>query len=184
MQAIPERRKSTMELGEVYFWTSSIYQWDHLLKERSYKDLILQSLSFLVAKNKIAVYAFVIMPNHIHLIWELLTLNGKEKPNASFHKYTAHKFQEELKKYDNDLLKRFKVKEPERKYRFWNRDPLATLMYSKEIVEQKLDYIHLNPLQEHWNLVKSPEEYYFSSAAFYEADRNNFPFLTDYRERF
>lgn len=184
MQAIPERRKSTMDLGQVYFWTFSIYQWKHLLKDNSYKYLILQSLSYLVATKKIAVYAFVIMPNHIHLIWEMLALNGREKPNASFHKYTAHKFEEDLRKEDRNFLKRFKVKELERNYRFWQRDPLAKRMCSKKILEQELDYIHANPLQEHWNLAIRPEEYYYSSAAFYEINRNDFTFLTHYRERF
>jgi putative transposase len=45
----------------------------------------------------------------------------------------------------------------ERNHRFWQRDALAVLMDNKEKLEQKLNYIHLNPLHERWNLVPSPE---------------------------
>lgn len=39
---------------------------------------------------------------------------------------------------------------------------------SKELFEQKMDYIHNNPLQEHWKLVNEPKLYQYSSALFYE----------------
>jgi len=32
------------------------------------KDVIIESLRFLVKKNRVVVYGFIIMPNHIHLI--------------------------------------------------------------------------------------------------------------------
>lgn len=59
-----------MELCEVYFWTNTIKDWKHLLKQDKYKQLIINSLKELVDKKLITVYAFVIIPNHIHLIWE------------------------------------------------------------------------------------------------------------------
>ena len=39
---------------------------------------------------------------------------------------------------------------------------------SKKSFGQKLNYIHFNPCQPHWNLAASPEEYKWSSARFYE----------------
>ena len=81
-------------------------------------------------------------------------------------------------------LNHFKVDEQEREYRIWQRDPLAILMDSKEKVEQKLEYTHNNPLQEHWQLADRPENYFWSSAKFYEDGEDQFGFLTDYRERF
>jgi hypothetical protein len=39
-------------------------------------------------------------------------------------------------------------------------------------------------LNEKWNLATCPEDYYWSSAAFYEKGKNDFSFLTDYREYF
>jgi hypothetical protein len=57
-------------------------------------------------------------------------------------------------------------------------------MDSKKKFEQKLDYIHNNPLQEKWNLAKSPEEYKWSSASFYHTGIDPFGILTHYMERF
>lgn len=57
-------------------------------------------------------------------------------------------------------------------------------MDSRDKVEQKLDYIHLNPLQEHWNLASAPENYRWSSAKFYLTGKDEFEILTHYREIF
>ncbi len=38
---------------------------------------------------------------------------------------------------------------------------------------QKLDYIHLNPMQAHWLLCTNPADYRFSSAIFYEQNVND-----------
>ncbi len=62
-------RNSKMYLHEVYFWTSSIKDWRKLLAPDKYKLLIINNLSALITKDLITVFAFVIMPNHIHLVW-------------------------------------------------------------------------------------------------------------------
>jgi putative transposase len=177
-------RNSTLLLHEVYFWTATIKNWKHLLGNDEFKSVIIDSLKELVAREKIAVYAFAIMPNHIHLIWEMRALNGKEMPHASFNKFTAHQFQELLRQNHPKLLEPFKVEELERKYRFWQRNALAILMDSREKVFQKIEYIHNNPLQEKWNLVKEPEDYKWSSAKFYETGIDDFFFLTNITEVF
>lgn len=56
-----------MEIGRIFFWTATIKDWSHLLKEVDYKNLILDSMSYLSEKNLVDIFAFVIMPNHIHL---------------------------------------------------------------------------------------------------------------------
>ena len=43
---------------------------------------------------------------------------------------------------------------------------------------EKLDYMHYNPLQQHWQLCKEPAEYKFSSAKFYETGEDQFNILT------
>ena len=72
------KRKSYMEIGEVFFWTATINQWQKLLLPDSYKDVIISSLEYLSNERKIDLFAFVIMPNHLHLIWRTNELNGKE----------------------------------------------------------------------------------------------------------
>lgn len=177
-------RNSKMDLEEVYFWTDTITEWKHLLKQDKYKQMILDSWKDLVTKELITVYGFVIMPNHLHVLWELNKMNGKEMPHASFNKATAHLITKDLKYLHPEVLKVFAVTDKERSHRIWQRAPLAVVMDSKVKLEQKLDYIHNNPLQARWNLADRPENYHWSSAAFYETGEDNFGFITDYRERF
>src|ERR1700751_5859777 len=140
-------RNSRMDLGEVYFWTDTIKDWKHLLKQDKYKEIIIEELQWLKERAKIIIYGFVIMPNHIHLLWELLEKNGKEMPHASFNKWTSSNFLSDLRENHRQVLSFFEEKTSERNYRFWQRDPLAVLMDTKEKIEQKLNYIHSNPLQ-------------------------------------
>jgi REP element-mobilizing transposase RayT len=173
-----------MELNTIYFYTVAIVDWIPLLESDKFKNIVLDSLIYLVKKKKLKVYGFVIMPNHIHIIWEAIEKNGKEMPQASFMKFTGHKFLEELKKNDSSLLSRFKVDDGARDYQFWQKKGQSTFLFNREILEQKLDYTHYNPLQEHWNLANNPNEYYYSSCTFYELGDTKFDWLTHYMEAF
>ena len=179
-------RNSKMLLNEVYFWTDTIKDWKLLLERDKFKNIIIESWKTLVQRQRIIIYGFVIMPNHLHVIWELLSMNGKEMPHASFNKFTSHQFQQYLRTegVDSGITDYQVPKEMDRNYRFWQRDALAVRMDSQTKVEQKLEYIHLNPLQEHWNLVSKPENYYWSSARYYEEGIDDFGFITHYKERF
>ncbi|MDB5004850.1 MAG: transposase [Mucilaginibacter sp.] len=91
-----------MELDTVYFYTVAIVDWIPLLKTKKFKLIVLNSLIHLVEKKKLVVYGFVIMPNHIHIIWSSSEKNDKEMPYASFMKFTGHAFLDELRQ-TNDL---------------------------------------------------------------------------------
>lgn len=172
-----DKRKSYIEIGEVFFWTATINHWQKLLLEDRYKDVVISSLEYLSNAGKIDVYAFVIMPNHIHLIWKTNELNGKETAQGSFLKYTAHEFRKMLLK--EKKLASYKVDAENKKHEFWQRDSLAIHLHSHEVALQKLRYIHNNPLAEHWQLVKDPCDYEYSSARYYELNEKNFLFLKD-----
>jgi REP element-mobilizing transposase RayT len=62
-----------MLFSEFYpnYLTSTILEWKHLLKPDKYKDIVISSLEFLVIERRIKVYGFVIMSNHIHVIWQV-----------------------------------------------------------------------------------------------------------------
>ena len=184
MQRPEEIRNSMMLLNEVYFWTDTVKDWKHLLKQDKYKQTIIDSWKLLKERNLINIYGFVIMPNHLHVIWEMLSKNGKEMPHASFNKFTGAYIINDLKENHKAVLPYFKVEEKERGYRVWQRDPLAILMDFKNKLEQKLNYLHYNPLHERWNLAEKPELYPWSSARFYETGIDDFGFLTHYLERF
>ena len=64
-----QQRKSHTSLGKIYFWTATIYKWLHLLEDDRSKHLIVSYIKKLSDEKLITAYAFVIMPNHIHLIW-------------------------------------------------------------------------------------------------------------------
>lgn len=173
-----------MELNEVYFWTSTVKDWKQALTPEKYRQLMIDCWKALVDKQLIAIYGFVIMPNHVHVTWEMLRRNGKEMPHASFNKASSHLFFRDIKQQHPQVLSFFQVEEKERKYRLWQRDPLAVLINCKQMAEQKLEYMHNNPLQERWNLADRPENYPWSSARFYESGDDSFSWLTHYRERF
>ena len=90
-------RKSHAETGKIYFFTATIHQWKYLLNEKENKDLVISYLKELSQKTFINVYAFVLMPNPIHLIWQQLAKNGRETPQGSFLKYTAQEFLKQSK---------------------------------------------------------------------------------------
>ena len=79
-----EVRNSFMELNEIYFWTSTITDWKYLLKQDKYKQVIVDSFKVLFDRELVKIYGFVIMPNHIHVIWTMLAFNQKELPDSSF----------------------------------------------------------------------------------------------------
>ncbi|QJD95117.1 transposase [Mucilaginibacter robiniae] len=171
-----------MQLNTIYFYTASILNWIPLLQADKFKHIILSSLIHLVEQKKMKVYGFVIMPNHIHLIWSNLAVNGKEMPHASFMKFTGHAFQKELRLTNSFLLEQFKVERNSRTYQFWQRNALPIELYTRQVLEQKLDYIHTNPLQQHWNLATDPNDYVYSSCSFYEKEDQRYSWLTHYRD--
>jgi putative transposase len=184
MKLTKDRRISEMELHEIYFWTDTILDWKYLLTPDKYKWLIINTWRDLVKSGHITIYAFVIMPNHLHALWQLNEMNGREKPNASFNKKTGHEIRNDLEIHHPLVLERFRVSAADRTVQIWQRDPLAVLMDTKKKFIQKMDYIHYNPVVGKWNLAPSPEEYYWSSASFYETGESDFDFITDYRTVF
>ncbi len=175
------KRKSYIEIGEIFFWTATINNWQRLLENDAYKNVIIESLEYLSNKGKVDVFAFVIMPNHIHLIWRINEKNGKETAQGSFLKFTAHEFKKMLKKEDNNKLDSYRVNAENKNYEFWQRDSLAVHLFSREVAFQKLDYLHDNPCKAHWALVVDPADYLYSTAKFYLEGKKEFSFLKDLR---
>jgi putative transposase len=170
-------RKSHAIPGIIYYWTATIHKWHHLLREVDNKRILLQHLKKLSDEGFITVYAFVVMPNHIHLIWKQNKLNGKETPFGSFLKHTSHQFLKKLKLKGE--AGKYKIEASNKEYEIWRRDSLAIEIYSKEVAIQKLRYIHANPVTGIWRLAKDDISYYYSSAMFYETGLNDFDFLKD-----
>ena len=171
------QRKSHTSLGQIYFWTATIHKWLPLMEEDKNKRLVTDYLRELSDKGLITVYAFVIMPNHIHLIWQQNELNGKETPKGSFLKYTSHCFLRQLKEAGKASM--YVVNAANKKHEIWQRDSLGIEIYTRNVAKQKLDYIHFNPVNSKWQLAKDDISYYYSSAGFYETGVDVFGFLNN-----
>ena len=78
------------------------------------------------------------MPNHIHLIWQQLKMNGKELPKNSFKKFTAKTLLNNMQKNKDLTLKIYCIDATDRAYNIWQRDPLAVQLFSIEIGSTKI----------------------------------------------
>lgn len=98
------------------FFTATNLEWKKLLKPDKYKDIVIDSLRFLVQQKRIILYAFVIMENHLHLIWQMQAGINPADVQRDFLKYTAQKIKKDLQKDYPEVLNRFKVKTKDRNY--------------------------------------------------------------------
>jgi putative transposase len=157
--------------------TATILDWKMLLKPKKCKDIIIESLRFLVEKERVIIYGFVILDNHIHIIWQMKQGHKAENVQRDFLKYLVQEFKKLLEMHDKVFLEQFKVSKKDRNYQFWQRNSLSIPLYTKEVFEQKLDYVHYNPVNA--GLCDLPEEYYYSSANFYHTGIDVFGFLSN-----
>ncbi len=171
------RRKSHHDINKIYFFTATIHRWQPLLADDSNKQLIVDYLKKLSEDGSLTIYAFVIMPNHVHIIWRQNKLNGKETPQGSFLKYTAHEFLKRLKASGESKF--YEVNAANKKHEIWQRDSLSVEIYSRNVAKQKLDYIHFNPASKKWMLAKDDLGYFYSSARYYNDGKDDFGFLND-----
>jgi putative transposase len=142
------------------FYTATINNRQHLLADDKHKDIIVDSLKFLVTEKRIELNAFVIMSNHIHLIWQPMFGFTPAHIQSSFMKYTSQQFKRSLSKYNMEALALFKVNKYDREYQFWKRAPLGIELISPAVFEQKLHYIHCNPVRA--GLCIHSEDYHYS----------------------
>jgi len=98
------------------FFTATILEWKHLLKPDKYKDIITGSLMHLVTDNRVKIYAFVIMSNHLHLIWQVQPDNKPEDVQRDFLKFTAQSIKSDLSVHHPKVLELFKVTAKDRKH--------------------------------------------------------------------
>jgi REP element-mobilizing transposase RayT len=166
----------------MYFFTATILNWQHLLQESKFKQVIVDSLEWMVKHERAYVYGFVIMPNHFHVLWDFREPFTQDQIEDAVLKFTGHQFKNHLRQFDMKLLERYRSTQADREFQFWERRPYAAEMYTREVAEQKLEYMHENPCQERWQLATAPENYFFSSARFYVLNKDDFGFITHYAE--
>jgi putative transposase len=162
------------------YFTATIVKWQNLLKPDKYKDVIVDSLAYLSREKIAEVNSFVIMSNHIHLIWQIKEGHQRERVQANFLKYVAQTIQRDLEENHPRLLEIFLANKADRKYQFWKRRPLSIDLWTKEVFLQKMEYIHANPVKA--GLCVFDEDYKYSSARFYKTGVDDFGVLKHWME--
>jgi putative transposase len=170
-------------LTNTYFFTATFNKWQQLLRTDERKQIILNSLKFMCDENRIMLYAFVIMPNHIHLVLSIHENESKKSIQLNLLKFTAQfPIKYLIHEDQHDELSNYQTSMKDRIYNIWKRRPKWVHIDNTIILEQKIDYVHNNPLQEKWQLVSAPELYEWSSASFYICEDKKHRFIADYRD--
>jgi REP element-mobilizing transposase RayT len=113
------------------------------------------------------------MTNHIHLIARAKDDFQLSDIIRDYKKYTANALLKEMEKPTESrrdwILKRFEFSavahQRNSKYQLWTHENHAIELHSNKFIEQKLEYIHQNPVRA--GLVEKAEEYLYSSAKNY-----------------
>jgi len=156
------------------FFTATNLEWLHLLS--------IEALKHRTDKGQLTINAFVIMPNHFHIIWRVHDGIDRGAFQRDLMKFTARSVLKFMMMNEDRLLKQLQVKAADRKQQVWERNPLSIELFTEDVFIQKLNYIHNNPLQPKWSLCKRPEDYFYSSAKFYETGIDDFGLLTHYKD--
>lgn len=157
----------------IYFITLTIVDWIDLFTRPDYKYMIVDSLTYCQKEKGLNVYAWCIMSSHIHLI---VRREGKfllSEIVRDFKKFTSKKIIELIKNLNESrrkwLLAAFKNSADRIKrnsmYKVWQDGSHAILLGTNKMMDQRLDYVHNNPVQA--GIVDEPEHYTFSSARDY-----------------
>ncbi|WPP52283.1 REP-associated tyrosine transposase [Catalinimonas niigatensis] len=153
-----------------YFITCTVVQWIDVFTRNCYSDVLIDSLKYCQQYKGLEVYSYVIMPSHIHMI--VRQGEGKlDKVMGDFKSFTAKEIlnmivaspQESRKKW---LLHMFayaaKYHQQHAQYMFWQYTKHPVELSNAAIFQQKMDYIHQNPMTAGY--VTEAEKWYYSSA--------------------
>jgi len=170
----------------LYFITTTSVNRSHLFTPDKHKQIIADSLVYMRQKGWFNLYAFVIMPNHIHLIVKFFSPYNLSNVMRDFKKYTSKQIVRNCRAENLRELLSYIESAGEAgaksQYKVWEEGYDVREVFSISFLEQKLDYIHHNPCQPHWGLVEKPDDYLWSSACFYMEDRPTIIDIDDLRE--
>jgi REP element-mobilizing transposase RayT len=167
----------------LYFITASVIGRKHLFTISKYIDIPLNSLAWLHQQKRILLFAFVIMPSHLHAIIKPVN-NSIGDILQQLGSFTAHEILKRLRQdSQKGLLNLFQQSKRDRRHEhsIW-QDIQAKNIYSMDVLQQKLEYIHQNPVAKEWNLVKDRVDYPYSSAEYYDYRRKPIIKITDINE--
>ena len=160
--------------GEVYFVTDTVVDWIDIFSRPCYRHIIIESLEHCQKQKGLIIYAWVLMTNHMHMIVGSAGINKVSDIMRDFKKFTS---KEILRTLQIDavesrrewMLNRFeyggKNDTKIKNFRFWQEGNDAQVIYLNDYFNQKLNYIHENPVKAEY--VNRAEDYRYSSAIDY-----------------
>ncbi len=155
-----------------YFVTCTIVHWIDLFTRKELKHVVIDSLKYCQENKGLVIHAWCLMPSHLHMI---ISTKGEKLPAImrDFKKHTSKVFIEELRSINESrkewLLNAFKKSGDQLKrvknYKVWQDGNQPKEIETNEFLDQKLKYIHSNPVES--EIVDAPEDYLYSSARDY-----------------
>ena len=161
-------RYKIIEKGGPHFLTCTVVDWIPLFADDAIINILLESLTFLQKQERLIIYAYVIMKDHLHLIASAENLS---KEIGNYKSFTARKIIDLLKvRNDKHWLSKLRfAKLPHKKqstYQVWQEGSHPEAIQSSKMMRQKINYIHLNPVRAGY--VEDALDWKYSSVSNYE----------------
>ena len=157
----------------IHFITFAVVEWVDVFTRKEYRDIVLDSIRHCQAERGLVLYSWCLMSNHIHMVVSAKNADTSEILR-DFKRFTSKKLvaaisdnvQESRKAWMLEIFKKAGAANSRNTgYQFWRQDNQPKECYSKEFTEQKLEYIHNNPVEA--GIVECAEDYLYSSARDY-----------------
>ena len=155
------------------FLTFSCYKRFRLFVDDDLCRLFVKTLEMTRERREFELYAFVIMPDHVHLLLKPTTIDTISKILVSLKKSFSHKALQTIYHENPELHCRLKVIKSGREIRrFWQAGGgYDRNLHREETLRRAMDYIHLNPVRK--GLVLNPQGWKWSSARFWIENLND-----------
>ena len=157
-----------------YFVTSTVVGWADVFTRDIYRTILLNSFKHCQKEQGLQIHAWVLMPNHFHMICSCVNGNDPGMVIKNIKSYTALKLIDAIIKNPAEsrrewLLPLFKQHGAHQKknhiYQFWIHENHPILLGDAAMLSQRMDYLHENPVRA--GFVSKPEHWLYSSAIDY-----------------
>lgn len=161
----------------LYFVSFATVYWIDVFVREEYFTTIIESLDYCRKNKGMEIYCWCIMPSHIHLIFgakennpDFILGRFKEFTSKQLQSKIIENQQESRKEWMLWMFERAGLKSSNVKNRqFWQHHNQPIELWSPEVTEQKIDYIHQNPVVS--GFVIEPWHWKYSSAIDYSGGK-------------
>ena len=130
---------------EYHFTTFSSFNKEHILLTQPVPEVFLSHLKAVRSEFNLAVHGFVIMPNHVHLIWYIPAKVGISKVMQLLKGRTSFEILKVLRALADFDTGRITM--PNGQVALWKRRFYDFNIFSQAKFIEKLEYIHNNPVK-------------------------------------